>query len=66
MTHDLSKRMVPHIKPTSGGSVYMGDNHTFEIAGIGTTNIKMFDGTVRTIEKVRHVKSLRKNLLSLG
>ena len=26
----------------------------------------MFDGTVRTIEKVRHVNILKKNILSLG
>ena len=26
----------------------------------------MFDGTVRTIEEVQHIKGLRKNLLSLG
>ena len=44
----------------------MGDDHALEIAGIGTIKIKMFDGTIRIIEEVRHVKSLKKNLLSLG
>ena len=44
----------------------MGDNHTLEIASIGTIKIKIFDGTVRTIEEVRHVNDLKKNLLSLG
>ncbi|KAH9647728.1 hypothetical protein KPL70_025300 [Citrus sinensis] len=48
------------------GSVYMGDDHALEIAGIGTIKIKMFDGTIRTIEEVRHVNGLKKNLLSLG
>ena len=42
----------------------MGDDHALEIASIGTTKIKIFNGTCRTIEQVRHVKGLRKNLLS--
>ncbi|KAH9670424.1 hypothetical protein KPL70_016984 [Citrus sinensis] len=49
-----------------GGSVYMGDDHALEIAGIGTIKIKIFDGTIRTIGEVRHVNGLKKNLLSLG
>ncbi|KAH9663295.1 hypothetical protein KPL70_019630 [Citrus sinensis] len=36
-------------EPISGGSVYMGNDHALEIAGIGTIKIKMFDGTIRTI-----------------
>ncbi|KAH9700447.1 hypothetical protein KPL71_024696 [Citrus sinensis] len=31
------------------GSVYMGDDHALEIAGICAIKIKMFDGTIRTI-----------------
>ena len=50
----------------SGGSVYMGNDHALEIAGIGTIKIKMFHGTIRTIGEVRHVNDLKKNLLSLG
>ncbi|KAH9688940.1 Integrase catalytic domain-containing protein [Citrus sinensis] len=53
-------------EPISGGSVYMGDDHALEIASIGTIKIKMFDGTIRTIEEIRHVNGLKKNLLSLG
>ena len=53
-------------EPISGGSVFMGDDHALEIAGVGTVKIKMHDGTVRTIQGVRHVKGLKKNLLSLG
>ena len=44
----------------------MGDDYALEIDDISTTHIKMFDSTIRTIEEVRHVKGLRKNLLSLG
>ncbi|KAH9754808.1 cysteine-rich receptor-like protein kinase 8 [Citrus sinensis] len=53
-------------EPISGGSVYMGNDHVLEIAGIGTIKIKMFDGTIRTIGEARHINSLKKNLLSLG
>ena len=44
----------------------MGNDHALEIAGIGTIKLKMYDGTVRTIQGVRHVKGLKKNLLSIG
>ena len=44
----------------------MGNDHALEIAGIGSVQIKMYDGTVRTIQGVRHVKGLKKNLLSIG
>ena len=44
----------------------MDDDHALEIAGIGTIKIKMFDSRVRIIEEIRHVKALKKNLLSLG
>ena len=44
----------------------MGDNHVLEIDGIGTIKLKMYDGLIRTISGVRHVKDLKKNLLSVG
>jgi len=44
----------------------MGDNHALEIAGIGTIKLKMYDGLIRTIIGVHHVKDLKKNLLSVG
>ena len=44
----------------------MGDDYALEIVGIGTIKIKIFDGTIRTIEEVQHVNGLKNNLLSLG
>ncbi|KAH9789507.1 Integrase catalytic domain-containing protein [Citrus sinensis] len=65
--HMTSRREWFHTyEPISGGSVYMGNDHALEIAGIGTIKIKMFDGTIHTIGEVRHVNGLKKNLLSLG
>ncbi|TXG73741.1 hypothetical protein EZV62_002320 [Acer yangbiense] len=53
-------------EPGSEGSVFMGNDHGLEIDGIGTIKIKMHGGTIRTIQEVRHMKGLKKNLLSLG
>ncbi|RDX89733.1 hypothetical protein CR513_28502, partial [Mucuna pruriens] len=72
MDSGATRHMTPHrywfctYEPISGGSVFMGNNHALEIAGVGTVKIKMYDGTVRTIQGVRHVKDLKKNLLSIG
>ena len=53
-------------EPISGRSVYMGNDHALEIVGIGSIKAKMDDGVIRTIPKVRHVKGLKKNMLSMG
>ncbi|GKE08092.1 gag-pol polyprotein, partial [Tanacetum coccineum] len=49
-----------------GGSVYSCNDHELKIIGIGSIMVKMHDGTVYTIQDVRHVEGLKKNLLSLG
>ncbi|KAI5393217.1 hypothetical protein KIW84_060368 [Lathyrus oleraceus] len=43
----------------------MANDYTLEIAGVGTVKLKMYDGTVCTIQEARHVKGLKKNLLSI-
>uniref|UniRef100_A0A2N9GFK1 CCHC-type domain-containing protein n=1 Tax=Fagus sylvatica TaxID=28930 RepID=A0A2N9GFK1_FAGSY len=48
------------------GSVRMGNDATCTIIGMGTIKIKMSDGVVRTLEEVRHIPEIRKNLISLG
>ncbi|GJX66453.1 hypothetical protein Tco_0300796 [Tanacetum coccineum] len=42
------------------------NDHELKIIRIGSIMVKMHDGTVRTIRDVRHLKGLKKNLLSLG
>ncbi|KAK3038286.1 hypothetical protein RJ639_029874 [Escallonia herrerae] len=49
-----------------GGKVLMGNNVTCKVVGIGSIQIRMHDGIVRTLTDVRHVPELRKNLISLG
>uniref|UniRef100_A0A2N9F8B2 Integrase catalytic domain-containing protein n=1 Tax=Fagus sylvatica TaxID=28930 RepID=A0A2N9F8B2_FAGSY len=46
--------------------VRMGNDATCTIIGMGTIKIKMSDGVVRTLEEVRHIPDMRKNLISLG
>jgi hypothetical protein len=48
------------------GIVYMGNDISCKVVGIGSIRIKMFDGTVKILTDVRHVPELRKNLISLG
>jgi hypothetical protein len=48
------------------GVVYMGNDISSKVVGIGSIRIKMFDGTVKILTDVRHVPDIRKNLISLG
>ncbi|KAK2968054.1 hypothetical protein RJ640_015236 [Escallonia rubra] len=49
-----------------GGKVLMGNDVTCKVVGIGSIQIRMHDGIVRTLTDVRHVPELRKILISLG
>ena len=53
-------------EPVLKGFVSMGDDHALDIAGVGIVKIKMFDGLICTIQGVRHIKGLKKNLLSIA
>ena len=44
----------------------MGNDTVCPIEGIGSINIRMFDGVVRKLQGVRYVSELKKNLISLG
>ncbi|GJX75492.1 transposable element [Tanacetum coccineum] len=45
-----------------GGHVFMGNDSPCKVVGIGTIQIRMHDGVVRTLTDVRHVPDLKKNL----
>ncbi|PRQ56251.1 putative RNA-directed DNA polymerase [Rosa chinensis] len=51
---------------SSSGEVFRGDDSSCRILGIGSVKIRMHDGVVRTLENVRYIPKLRKNLISLG
>jgi len=40
----------------------MGDDHQCNVEGISTVRIKMFDGMVRELKKVRYVPQLKKKI----
>ena len=60
------KSWFPTYTPRAGGSILMENNMVCKSVGMGTVRIKMFDGMVRTLTKVRHVPNLRKSLISMG
>ena len=49
-----------------GGKLLMGNNQSCNITGIGSVRFKMWDGLYRTLDNVRFVSNLRRNLISLG
>ena len=53
-------------EPVLEGSMFMGNDYALEIVGVGTIKIKMFDGSVCTLQGIRHMKGLKKKLLSIG
>eukprot|EP00253_Pinus_taeda_P027941 PITA_27941 len=66
-----SKHMCIHrewfktYKSINDGVVYMGNDVTCNIVGIGSIQLQMFDGTTKILTDVRHVPELRKNVISL-
>ena len=44
----------------------MGDDHPCIMEGVGTIQIKIFDGMVRELKEVRYVPQLKRNLISVG
>ena len=49
-----------------GGKVLLGNNMSCNVVGIGSVQVKLDDGTVKTLSSVRHVPELQRNLISLG
>ena len=64
--------MTPHrewfsqFRSCQGGIVLLGDDGICKVKGIGTTQIKSKTNTVVTLEDVRYVPQLKRNLLSLN
>lgn len=54
------------IEEVKGGEVFLGDNSTCSITGIGTIKLKTKKGGVYNLTNVQHVPTMKKNLISLG
>jgi len=55
-----------NLENLDGCFVIMGDDRLCDMEGIGTVQIKMFDGMVRKLKEVRYVPQLKRNLISVG
>ena len=53
-------------QPCEKGTVNMANGKQSQIVGVGIVWIHMFDGIVQTVTRVRHVRGLKRNLISLG
>ena len=48
------------------GSVILGDGKTCNVEGIGLVQLRMADGTLRLLDEVRYIPTMRRNLISLA
>jgi hypothetical protein len=54
-------------KPVQKGDVVrMGDDNPCDIVGVGSVQIKAHDGMTRTLQNVRYIPGMSKNLISLS
>ena len=60
------KEWFVKLEELDGGVVYMGDDSSCKIFGIGSIRLRNHDGSTRLLTDVRYVPNLRKNLISLG
>src|ERR1044072_32213 len=67
-----SYHMTPHrewfhsFREGDFGFVYLGDDKTCAITGMGQVKVALEEGGVQTLGEVRYVPELRKNVISLG
>jgi hypothetical protein len=48
------------------GKVYLADGTPLDIVGIGDVRIRVHSNSIWKLQKVRHVRELKKNLISVG
>ena len=60
-----NKHFFKTFKIVEGGKVLLGNDLACKVAGIGTIDIKMFDGEIRNLDQVKYVSELKRNLISL-
>nr|CAD41329.2 OJ991113_30.13 [Oryza sativa Japonica Group] len=65
--HVTSKReWFSSYKSGDFGVVYLGDDTSYRVVGVGDVKFKMYDGNEVLLSDVRHMPGLRKSLISLG
>lgn len=58
--------LFPEYQPYEGGQVIMGNNASYKVIGIGSIKLRLADGYVKIMSKVRHCLELKRSLISLG
>ncbi|KAL5565221.1 hypothetical protein UlMin_028385 [Ulmus minor] len=61
-----TKDWFKEYKEIDGGKVLMGNKIACQIVGIGNISIRMFDGLMKILSRVRHAPNLHRNLISIG
>lgn len=65
--HMTSRRpWLENFKDLDGGEVVMGNNVACSIKGIGSVTLKFDNGYTFTLERVRYIPDLNRNLISMG
>ena len=65
--HVTSKReWFSSYKSGDFGVVYLGNDTSYGVVGVGDVKFKMYDGNEVLLSNVRHVPGLRKSLITLG
>lgn len=64
ITHERS--WVQDFKKVGGGEVVMGNNIACKVEGLGNVTLKFENGYMYTLERVRYVPELKRNLISMG
>lgn len=60
------REIMEHYVTGDFGKVYLADGEALDIVGMGNVRIKLPNGSVWLIQKVRHVPKLMRNLISVG
>ena len=61
-----SKELFQNFKSGNFGKIYLADNKALEIEGKGDVCIKTTSGNQLTLEDVRYIPGIKKNLISIG
>jgi len=61
-----NRNWFSNFEKLDGYSVIMSDDRPCNMKGIGTIQIKMFDGMMWELKEVRYVPQLKRNIISIG
>ena len=53
-------------EPRDMGTILMGNDALYKIVSIGTVRVKMHDGIIKTLEGIRYISDLGRNLISVS